>query len=103
MNTPKTIQCSDPRVVAALQPWAEISERLRRIGARISERTACLLAQHHCNSLIYRPLGSASRSLLTIRLPTSKNALEKLMRYIAPRQAAKKKARFWRRSLSGDY
>ena len=25
------IGCSDPRVVAALQLWAEISERLRRI------------------------------------------------------------------------
>ena len=25
-----TILCSEPRVVAALQPWAEISERLRR-------------------------------------------------------------------------
>ena len=29
---------SDPRVVAALQPWAEISERLRRnIWAEISD------------------------------------------------------------------
>ncbi|MBC8029598.1 MAG: hypothetical protein H7Z16_05760 [Pyrinomonadaceae bacterium] len=29
----------DPRVVAALQPWAEISERLRRNNANIFKLT----------------------------------------------------------------